>query len=289
MDCSPFLNWNEDKLGSADEKAEIFMSLVATLKIQPALDDSLETKAVKILESAVPVDRESADAFLNSLGRTTDESVSGFVQSIVLIITLNPLSLSFTKAEDVHTPLISIVTHSVRLANPDGLRSNAIKAPDERQAIQETVLRQVLAPSEKYLYHLCLNRYSIVDGDQSMYFMDLLAKLVRLCPYYQPTMEFILHMPVVPTIPSCLTFIEDDDSIFSFLDFMVDTQHEWNQTREEVRQTRKTVDRMLRLEGFEDVIEDKLRNVKNTDYGQYIVAESIDLNNLQGMNLPPFW
>ncbi|KAK2950683.1 hypothetical protein BLNAU_14354 [Blattamonas nauphoetae] len=85
-DCSPFLNWTEKPLGSGDERAIVFRSLVATLMLQPALDDSLEVKAVKFLKSVNPEDQQSADAFLNKIGRTIDESPRNFVQSTVVLL-----------------------------------------------------------------------------------------------------------------------------------------------------------------------------------------------------------
>ncbi|KAK2963521.1 hypothetical protein BLNAU_1564 [Blattamonas nauphoetae] len=73
-DCSAFLNWNEAKLVTKSEKPVVFLSLVATVKLQLAFDDTLETKAVKLLESVDPASEESADDFLNNLASTFDDS-----------------------------------------------------------------------------------------------------------------------------------------------------------------------------------------------------------------------
>ncbi|KAK2963946.1 hypothetical protein BLNAU_1023 [Blattamonas nauphoetae] len=43
---------------------------------------------------------------------------------------------------------------------------------------------------------------------------------------------------------------------------------------------------MLRTEGIEDVIDQKLRNDKTKYFGGRIVDNSIGWNNLQGMNVP---
>ncbi|KAK2950475.1 hypothetical protein BLNAU_14593 [Blattamonas nauphoetae] len=142
-DCLPFLNWSHERTRSEPEKAVVIQSLVATLKLQPALDVSMEAKAVKFLESVSPDDEESADAFLTSLGQTPGESATDFVHSIGVllsspsqvittaamkmldclimwcsalfnltlvkadllprvVITLNPQSLSFEEALDIH-------------------------------------------------------------------------------------------------------------------------------------------------------------------------------------------
>ncbi|KAK2958144.1 hypothetical protein BLNAU_6848 [Blattamonas nauphoetae] len=230
--CIPFMNWSEKKRETHIEKAVVFRSFVATVKLQPALHDNLKAKAVKFLESVEPKDKDSAKAFLNKFGRTTDESSTSFIQSILVLIsspnqiitsatmdmlqrllqncsteillflvkadlvpqlvtTLNPLSLSFAEAVDIHTYLLSTIGRSLCLATPDGLRQLAIKERNGQQSVRETILKQVLVPSEKYVCHLCLNRFSIVDGDQSCYFLYVLAQFLRISPYHEPTMDFV--------------------------------------------------------------------------------------------------
>ncbi|KAK2961558.1 hypothetical protein BLNAU_3356 [Blattamonas nauphoetae] len=326
MDCSPFLNWDGKKFESEDEKALVLRSLVATLKPQPALDASLETKAVTLLKYVEPIYPEAADAFLGHFASSTDESLTNFIQSIVvllssasqaittaaiemvvcfvsncpaqiriplvkadlipqLIITLNPQSLSFTEAVDIHSSLMNIIHNSVWLATPNFFRYLKVKDHDEQQAVHKMVLQQVLAPSEQYIRHLCVNRFSIIDGEQSKLFLDLFANLLQISPYYQPTKKFVLSLPVFLTIPSCLTFFENDKTIWSFLASMVNAQWKRNRRMDEEQRMWKTVHGVLGMEGIEDVIEEKLQNDKNT-YGEHTVVQSMEWNNLQGMNLP---
>ncbi|KAK2955187.1 hypothetical protein BLNAU_9916 [Blattamonas nauphoetae] len=330
LDSSAFLNWSEADLASEDKRVILFRLLVATVKFQPALDESLEAKALIFLKSVIPKTSESADAFLSNFASSTEESLTNFVQSIVVLIstpnqvltttalkilqrlimfssaklriplvntdlithlinTLNTLSLSFTNAIDTHINLITIITNSVTLATPYALTKLEVKDHDGQQTVHETVLKQVLVPSEKYLRHLCTNRFSIKDGKQSRSFLALLTRILQISPYYQPTMQFVLHMPIFVTIASCLTFFEKDNSIFWFLDGIVDLQQGWNETRGEHRKTSKTVDRTLRMEGIEDVSEEKLRTEKNTLRGEDVVEKSIRWNNLLGVNLPLRW
>ncbi|KAK2955191.1 hypothetical protein BLNAU_9920 [Blattamonas nauphoetae] len=324
MDCFPFLNWTNDRDESFHEKTVVFRSLVATVKIQPLFNVSLEAKAVQFLESVTKMCRWSADAFLNSFERTADESLTDFAQSIVvlisspslaiikaamkilgcqiswcsttvrlalvkadlisqLIVSLHPLSLSFADAVDIHVNLITILNNSVTLATQNGLAQLTI------EAVQETTFQQVLAPSKKYICHLCVKRYSILDGEHSEYFLTLLVRLLRICPSYQPTMNFVLHMPIFVTIPSCLAFIKHDEAIYRFLYDMNCFQRDWNEIRGSKRQTSKIVHRMLRMEGIEDLIEAKLQNDENTLVGRLTVTASIGWTNLQGMNLPVYW
>ncbi|KAK2942381.1 hypothetical protein BLNAU_22724 [Blattamonas nauphoetae] len=326
-DFSPFLNWNEEEFLTESEKAVIFRSLVAIVKLQTAVDDSLEVKAVKLLKSLDAEGEDSADAFLTSHGHTTEESLKIFIQSIVvlisstnqtittaamemldsliwncstrirlalikadlipqLVVSLNPLSLSFAEAVDIHTALLSSTLSSLWLATPDCLASLGIEDNDDHPAVHETVFQQVLTPSEQYIWHLYVNRFSIIDGDLSWNFLNLFAFLLLISPFYQPTMDLVVHMPVVLTIPSCLTFFEFYNSIYWFLSYIVAAQRYWNKTRGAVRQMWKNMLRMLRMEGFEDVMEDRLQNDRNERFGEWIFISSIEWNNLLGMNLP---
>ncbi|KAK2954941.1 hypothetical protein BLNAU_10081 [Blattamonas nauphoetae] len=326
LDCSPFLNWDEEELESEKEKAVVYRSLVATVKSQPTFDIFLEAKAVEFLESVDRKDDESADVFLTSHGRTTDESLTNFVRSIGVLIssasqditsatmemllkliwscsenvrldlveadlipqlinTLNPQSLSFAEAFDIHSNLMKSLTHCFWLVTPNGLSRIGIEDDDGLQAVHKTVLQQVVVHSEKYICHLCVNRCSIIYRELSMDFLNLLATLLRICASHEPTMEFVLHMPVILTIPSCLTFFENDNSIYWFLLYMNTIQWEWNKTRGVVRQMWKKVHRMLRMEGFEDVFEEKLLNDEHENNGRYLVADTIKLSNKLGMNL----
>ncbi|KAK2950109.1 hypothetical protein BLNAU_14911 [Blattamonas nauphoetae] len=329
-DCIPFLNWRKSiRRQTTHDKAVVFQSLIATVKMQSVLDDSLEAKAVTFLRSVVLEDMDSVDAFLNTIASSTDEFSTDFVQSIVvlistpshliisttmkiledlfslsslhvrlalvkadliprLIITLNPLSLSFVETGNIHVHLLKIIEISLLLSISDTVAHVANRDRNEQLAAHETVLKQVLAPCEPYFCYLCVNRYFIVDGEQSYNFLVLLTRLLRISPFYQPTMDFIVNMPVVLTIPSYLTFIKNDYSIWLFLCDKVNARREWNRPRGDQRQMENEVDRMLRMEGLEDVIEEKMQNSKNGYEGEFIISTSIVWNNMQGMNSREF-
>ncbi|KAK2946435.1 hypothetical protein BLNAU_18686 [Blattamonas nauphoetae] len=85
-DCSPFLNWRPGPRESPHIQAAVFRSLVATVKLQPTLDDSLEATALYFLETVIPKNQTSADAFLTNFGQTTDESLTNFVQCFGMLV-----------------------------------------------------------------------------------------------------------------------------------------------------------------------------------------------------------
>ncbi|KAK2950835.1 hypothetical protein BLNAU_14253 [Blattamonas nauphoetae] len=326
VDCSPFLNWDEKDLETVHEKEVVFRSLVTTLRSQPQLNVCLEAKAVQFLKSlswdgdsadaflrSVPSSTDdSATTFVQSIVVLTSSASQTIVPAAMkllydllwrcsakthldlikadmipqIIATLNPLSLSLAETIDIHTHLLLSLRQSLWPSTPLSLAELGIRAGDERQAVHTTILKQVVAPSEKYISHLCVNRYIITNGDMPDYLLTFFAQLLKICSYYQRTMDYVLHMPVVLTISSCLTIYDKDDAVWNFLYRMIDAQQEWTNAKGEERQMGKTVLRMLRMEGIEDVIEGKLRNNQESPSGQIVVAFSIGWNILLGMNVP---
>ncbi|KAK2943240.1 hypothetical protein BLNAU_21866 [Blattamonas nauphoetae] len=315
QDCSPFLNWKEEALPSQSEAAVVFRSLVATIKLQPVFNDSLEAKAVNFLRtlastsgaswtdlmqsivvlvsSASPVVTKAGMKLLDFLLATSSESTrlslikAGIFRQ--LIVTLKPQSLSFTEAADIHTGIVQSISCSLWLETPDAPEGDEIEDDDDdRQSDLEAIFQQVLMPSEEYIRRLCENRYSIVVGDQSRQFMALLFRILFLCPCYPPAMDFVLHMPVFLTIPSCLTFFESDESIWLSLYLMDSSNEEWSKKGGAGQYVWQFVHRMLRMEGFEDVIEEQLRNNNLSHFGRAYVAKSVVRNIVQGVNLPKY-
>ncbi|KAK2940368.1 hypothetical protein BLNAU_24722 [Blattamonas nauphoetae] len=305
MDCSLFLNWEVGAPETEHEKAVAFRSLVQIVKFQPALAASLEVKAVTFIESLITDTDHYPDAFLNCVGRTTGDSLTDFIQSILVlncpkrirlalvkadlipqfINTLNPQTLSFVTAENIHMCLIYCITCFLWLATPRGLEDLGIEDHDGQLAVHETVLKQVLAPSEKYVCHLFLNRLSIVDARLSDCFLTLLARLLETSPRHQPTLDFVVRMPVFLTIPGYPIFIEKENSIADLLNLMIKLQQKWDKTKGKERQMWKTIPRMLKMEGFDDVSEAIVKRHKGGFTGGWSKTLSTMLNNLLGMNI----
>ncbi|KAK2950652.1 hypothetical protein BLNAU_14323 [Blattamonas nauphoetae] len=320
MDCSLFLNWEVGAPETEHEKAVAFRSLVQIVKFQPALAASLEVKAVTFIESLITDTDHYPDAFLNCVGRTTGDSLTDFIQSILVLVssathfiptsamrmlthllqncpkrirlalvkadlipqfinTLNPQTLSFVTAENIHMCLIYCITCFLWLATPRGLEDLGIEDHDGQLAVHETVLKQVLAPSEKYVCHLFLNRLSIVDARLSDCFLTLLARLLETSPRHQPTLDFVVRMPVFLTIPGYPIFIEKENSIADLLNLMIKLQQKWDKTKGKERQMWKTIPRMLKMEGFDDVSEAIVKRHKGGFTGGWRQARTSEDSN----------
>ncbi|KAK2951358.1 hypothetical protein BLNAU_13737 [Blattamonas nauphoetae] len=310
---------------SKNEKARKLRSLADAVQAQPVLDDSQKIEAERFLNSLNLWKEKVIDAFLSNFGQSSVDSSRSFIQIILVLISsadkdisnaaigmlkrlilrcsaktrlslvqttmipqlitiLNPVFLSFARTSDIHPSLLSIISNSFKLATPDGLTELEIENHDEQQAVSETIFQQVLVPSENYLGHLCVNYKSIHEWHIDA-FQRVLGQLLRISPYYQPTMELVLQMPIIHTIPSCLTFFETDKLILFLLFDITNSYEEWNTARGEFRRMWKTIHRMLRKEGMEDVLEEKLLNDKKVSNGTKIVDWSITLNDQQGMHI----
>ncbi|KAK2954253.1 hypothetical protein BLNAU_10752 [Blattamonas nauphoetae] len=181
-----------------------------------------------------------------------------------IIISLNPLSLSVGDVLEIHARLISIIDSQVRLATPRRLNSLKIEHQRDQQSVHETVLHHLLVPSEAYLRTLCTNRILFVDGNPSEKLMCLFAQLLQICAYYQPTMDFVLNLPVVLTITSYLPFVEAELSLWFFLDVSISSLKEWNKERGDVHRLGTRIFHSLRMEGIDDVSEQRLQTIITT-------------------------
>ncbi|KAK2953046.1 hypothetical protein BLNAU_12035 [Blattamonas nauphoetae] len=112
-----------------------------------------------------------------------------------IVASLSPQSFLLGNTDSIHMNVMKTITRSLWHATLYGLTELGIKDYKKQQAVHETILQQVIVPSEKYIWHLCVNRYSIVDGDQSGELMQFFTRLLRISPSYQPTMDFVVNLP----------------------------------------------------------------------------------------------
>ncbi|KAK2950294.1 hypothetical protein BLNAU_14786 [Blattamonas nauphoetae] len=203
-----------------------------------------------------------------------------------LVSSLNPSTISFAEAQKIHIPLINFFDSAQWFACHEGLVNVNITDPKEKQAVYETVLKQVLVPFEEYLRHLCANHHSFVDGILSYDFLNLLSRFYHISPSYPPTMDYVASLPISHTVTSCCTIFEDEASIWRFLARMAYFQRAWNEEGGTVRRSGTEHFCSLRKEGFGDVIEQRLLNNTDTQWGWRISRHSIEWNQMLGMNIP---
>ncbi|KAK2943978.1 hypothetical protein BLNAU_21124 [Blattamonas nauphoetae] len=202
-----------------------------------------------------------------------------------IITSLSQQSHSFVDPVDIHTRLINIIKSALELATPRGLDRLADGHPFERQAVHKTVLEHVLVSLEEFLRRMRTNRFLLADGDLADDFMDLLALILRISPFSQPTMNFLPQLSIFLTIPSCLTVFDFDLPFWSFLGVMVLSQEDWNKQGGNVRRSGAAIFRCLRTEGLDDVLEQRQQNDRTGNIGEDLANYLIKLTVMLGMNI----
>ncbi|KAK2950818.1 putative Ubiquitin-conjugating enzyme E2 29 [Blattamonas nauphoetae] len=208
---------------------------------------------------------------------------SGLIPKVVT--SLNIFSLSFKEAEMIHHSLILIILAPVYYSKDMALGSLDSACPEIHQTFRETLHKSVILPTEGYIRHLCNNRYLIKDYFQSNFFVNLLLQLLAASLCHPSTMELALSLPICLTIPSALTFFEHD---IPSLGLSVETsikKRPWMRLNGEMQDPCGIVLRLLRSEGIDDVLEQRLNNDITEDKGREVVKSTINWNNLLGMNL----
>ncbi|KAK2949763.1 hypothetical protein BLNAU_15337 [Blattamonas nauphoetae] len=233
---SAFKNWNPDENPRYTNKPKILESLVAWIKDGHPFNDSLEDKAVLLLDRIRQSDSREAEGFINLMTRPAIVSSSmcmldhlfchcspQFRLKLIeaqlipqIIISLNPQSLVVRETLRINASLLRLIASSLDLATPEELALLEVMPHREQQKVFQTVHNHVLVPSKSYILHLCEHRYSIEIWPTSFDFVRVLYRLLQISPYYQRTMNFVLKTPIILTIPSCLTFFEKENDIRFF-------------------------------------------------------------------------
>ncbi|KAK2950690.1 hypothetical protein BLNAU_14361 [Blattamonas nauphoetae] len=324
---SAFLDWDGQQIDSVSDRSTIYCSLVQMVKNEPALDPSLEDKAVSFLEQIKLDSANDVDSFISGIVPSSlPESSRDFIESIVelisghskpvlnaamtfvrdlafrssnntilklvkdglipqIISSLDLFSLPFTCAEEVHSSLLGILYNSIQKSTNHSLETLQLHDANEQQELRETVHNQVLLPSEAYLRHICANHYSIKHHTQLYYYMILLPQLLDVSPYYEPTLVFVLNLPVCLTLTSTMTVVDFDEAIWCSLFVHTITQHARMNASGEALERHHILLRSLKMEGIEDIIEQRLKNDIGGDNGQEIATTDIKWNNMLGMNV----
>ncbi|KAK2961992.1 hypothetical protein BLNAU_3048 [Blattamonas nauphoetae] len=261
--------------------------------VQSSLDEDLDEFSDSIVTLVSIHNHEIIKATLFMLNRFIGNCSHPLVLKLIrtdliphIFTSLNPLSLSFADNKEIHDSLIRTLFSLLRHSFPNPLIGQRLAQSSEQQAIVDTVLIRVLIPSEGYIHHVCVNRHSMNDPDHSFELMTLLGRLFRISAYNQPAMDFVLKLPVFLSITSAITLCDHDMSVWHFLFETRRTQEEWNKKGRNVRQYARIVLRCMRMEGFEDVIEQMLERDPRGDGGDILAYVGIQLNPFLPMNLP---
>ncbi|KAK2944977.1 hypothetical protein BLNAU_20095 [Blattamonas nauphoetae] len=324
-DNTPFLAWAEQEVDTLTDKPAVFCSLISLVHNSFPFTTALEEKATtflqQILIGQIPVTSSFIDElfqssnsntpFVNSLVILVNSSngkiragAIEFLQKVMswspyalrfdliqqdmigkILAAIKPEMLPFQDHEDIHIPLMEILSEAIVFSNPNSLLRSDILETVSAEQIYDAVLTKVLHPAGAYLRYQLVSRSLIEDDDQSMNFALLLSRLLEISVHSSPTYDFILSLPISITIPDCLTFFTDDSSVWSLVEGLVICRSEWSQTSIIIRQKGQHILRTLDSEGLQDSVEQDMKHDVNGFLGSSIVNLCRRFDCLAGANI----
>ncbi|KAK2950841.1 hypothetical protein BLNAU_14259 [Blattamonas nauphoetae] len=202
-----------------------------------------------------------------------------------VISSLDFFSPRFSQFTDDHTTLLKFLNQWIRSSTEITFKTLTTTRPDEQQTLAETLFRHVLMPMEGVVQYLCEHRFSIVDSILSTYFLQNLCRIQAISTLLQQESNLVLNPLIVLTIPCVVALFEDDLTILLYLCEMIIIHLERKIINRERDERWIMILRQLRTEGFEDIVEQRLKNDIGGSYRGKIVTAGIQWNNLMGMNL----
>ncbi|KAK2950208.1 hypothetical protein BLNAU_14894 [Blattamonas nauphoetae] len=180
--------------------------------------------------------------------------------------TVQPHTLPISGNDKIFDNLLIIIYRYLNLAVPLSLRELGITAAVDQSNHREMIFQKVVLPSSQFFQYLISNR-NMLKGELLNSFMSLLTTHLRIGPFHDPTLEFVIASPIVMAFSSCLSFIEDNSRLWVTLQHINYSFKEWKKEGPEVVQSGKRMIQALISEGFEDTLEQKLMSNKGGDYG----------------------
>ncbi|KAK2939895.1 hypothetical protein BLNAU_25189 [Blattamonas nauphoetae] len=240
----PFLNFDPNAQLSFEDMSRIFNSLVVLVKagypLEPEWDE--QDLADKLVEELVPSSAGSPSGFVESIATLLSSPHSTVVAAALsfldktmsrssaeircrlvdfdlisnILATMQPHTLPISGNEEIITHLIRIFFRSLLLASASSLSDIGITAAVDTFDLRELLFQKVLIPSSRFVTFLISNRY-ILNRNLFDSFMILLDKFIEISPFHRPTLDFVVASPIAMAITSCLSFVENDNDIWSIL------------------------------------------------------------------------
>ncbi|KAK2960149.1 hypothetical protein BLNAU_5032 [Blattamonas nauphoetae] len=302
-----------------EEKSLIYRSLVALVKADYPFHQAHQDRATQFLESLEPKcgDTQYSNQLVTDLVHSSAGPPCGFLDSILTLVssrhsTIVAAAFSFLRSSTraaspairdglVESDLVSKVLATVQphtlqisgnekrivpcvlLAFPSSLMNVADISTINKFNHRETILQKVVLPSSEFVKFLISNRH-ILSGDLFPYFMSLLCTHIRICPFHQPTLEFVLTSPIVMAFSSCFSIVEGDYDLWNIHVSIEQSLKEWKEEGPEVVQSGKRMIQALFSEGFDDTLEQMIKK-KDGYYGSKIVEYIHWITQFLGLNV----
>ncbi|KAK2960013.1 hypothetical protein BLNAU_4896 [Blattamonas nauphoetae] len=201
-----------------------------------------------------------------------------------VLATVQPHTLPISRNNTIIAHLIKIIEIFASLTFPYYLDQLDITTAVDQSNHREMIFQKVVFPSSQFVTFLISNRYSFNDVIFH-YFMSLMCKFIKICPYHRPTLEFILTSPIVMAFSSCLSFVEDDQTLWVSVSNMNESLEDWKKQSSEVVQSGKRAMQALFSVGFEDTLEQMLKHHKDEDKCEELVIMCHSISRKLGLNV----
>ncbi|KAK2942614.1 hypothetical protein BLNAU_22465 [Blattamonas nauphoetae] len=312
----PFLHFDPKSKLSSEDQSAIFISLVALVKAEYPFDNALQDKAAQFLTSLEPKwDPRfgSSDKLVKDFAPSSDGSPSGFVESIVTLLSSPHLK--------VVQATFSFLCQTTRAVSP-AIRNRLVESDIVSKVLatvqphtlpipgNETIINKLLGIISDFVCHtyqgdlialgvtdavdafnhremifhkavlpssqfvtFLISDQNILNRDLLSSFMELLRFLLDIGPFHRPTLEFILASPIAMAYTSYLSFVKNSRLLWMIIENLRSSLDEWDEEGPEMVKYGKPILQALFSEGFQDTLEQLLKHVQLSWNGRNGLSE----------------
>ncbi|KAK2958390.1 hypothetical protein BLNAU_6660 [Blattamonas nauphoetae] len=291
-----FLSLNPDKIHTIKQASRFFLSLVACVKNGSELDDAATQKACALLEWIESRIRflTSVNPILIDLAPRPDVSCTGFVESLVLLLTcsneaivLSTLSFltkfvpeltSYDSKRFLHSGFFALLpndfyTNEMHLTPQHDyflmkiVASILLHMPVGRpvvfyesnqltgDAFNQILTDKLFRPIQPFLSLVFKHRPRFKDTDASTAFSTLLGMLATYSPIVEQMAQFVLSSSFALTYTDSLIFFETNKITITLLKWVLPTIKKLPKSDPAVRKRNRQILAQLEEEGISDEIE----------------------------------
>ncbi|KAK2957743.1 hypothetical protein BLNAU_7177 [Blattamonas nauphoetae] len=283
--AAQFLQSLEPKWNEKEKAAKLVTDLVPSSAGSPS---DFVASILTLLSSPHSKVTKAALSFLSAtINASPDEIRCRLVESDLitnLLATVQPHTLPISGNEALMNNLIGIIGNCVKLVSSSYLSGLGVTAAVEKSERREVIFHKVVIPSSQFVTFLIANRY-LLNEELFHSLMFLFNKFIQICLYYRPTLEFVLASPIVMAFSSCLSIVEYENRLWVFLGNINLSLRECTEYGPEVVQCKKRMIEALFSEGYEDSLEQMMKNDKDGPYGRGVVTNCHFISQLLGSNV----
>ncbi|KAK2955090.1 hypothetical protein BLNAU_10021 [Blattamonas nauphoetae] len=122
-------------------------------------------------------------------------------------------------------------------------------------SVQATILDKAFRPLSPFITALWFRRFEIADDEKAEALPWLLAQMLITAPSHEPTLHFILSLPICHLFVGSLDLFTTDSIVPFFLDALREGVSEWRRGTDNVKARGAEILRLMGEEGLADKLE----------------------------------